>query len=572
MSPESRRPADAETRPARAGRERRPSSPGRRPDPRTRGRHGAPGPPERRAGPHRFALASLVLLLAALYATGLHPGVAAGDSAELQWAGPLLGTCHSPGYALQVLALKLFTALPIGGSVAWRANLLSAVMGIAGALALYGAVRRVTGRALAGWFAAATLALSSVYWWHSLVAEVYVFGAAFILLALYAAARFVLSDDPRWLGGAALALGVAVAERPSEALIVPAFVALWIAFRRRARLTPRRLLAAAALAFLPFLLAVGMNVAKGDPARLAARDDSLRDGIPGVDLSGEVTYDYGAGPGWVEKARYATFFTLGLKWSSRFSLLTLRVSLPGYAWLVSGIGAWGDRFMLEWQHDPMLRGGVSLGLPGLLLALAGVVLWRREAGWVLLGLGLVAGNLLFVLPYGAFDSMTFTIPSLIGLAFLAGLGCAGRPARPGGPTASASRLRVACLLLPLALILCNYHYVDRSTEALRSTVQERQRAASVSWPRESVILTTYWTAMTYRYLMQIEAGRSDIAVIHLPRGSFTAAARHLVGLGRPVFAWRPLVSREARRTLPPATPPDIRGLGFLYLDPRTVRF
>lgn len=572
MTPKSRRPARAETKPSMTDRKRRPAPRSHRPDRRRRSSPAAPEHQEGRAGPHRLALISLVALLAVLYATGLHPGVAEGDSAELQWAGPLLGTCHSPGYALQILALKLFTALPIGGSVAWRANLLSAVMGIAGALALYGAVRRVTGRVLAGWFAAATLALSSVYWWHSLVAEVYVFGAAFILLALYAAARFIESDDPRWLGGAALSLGVAIAERPSEVLIVAAFIALWLAFRRRARLTPARFLAAAVIAVLPFLLAVGMNVAKGDPTRLAARDDWLRDSLPGVDISGEVTYDYGAGPGLVEKVRYATFFTLGLKWSPRLSPQRIRVTIPRYAWLVSGIGAWGDRFMLERQHDPMLRGGVSLGLPALLLALAGVVLWRREPGWLLLGLGLVAGNLPFVLLYNAFDSMTFTIPSLIGLAFLAGLGCAGRPAPPGEQPARPSRLRFACLLLPLALILCNYRYVDRNTEALRSTVQERQRAVSASWPRESVIMATYWPAMTYRYLIQIEAGRPDVTVIHLTKESLPPAARHLAGLGRPVFARRLLVSREARQRLPPVTPSDLRDLDFLYLDPNIVLF
>jgi hypothetical protein len=144
----------------------------------------------------------------------MHPGVADGASAELQWAGPLLGICHSPAYAVQVSFLKLFGALPIGGSLAWRANVMSAVFGIAGCLALYGAVRRMTGRVLPGWIAATTLAFSSVFWSHALVAETYVFGAGFILLAVYSAVRFVESDRSAWLWATALLLGVAVAERP----------------------------------------------------------------------------------------------------------------------------------------------------------------------------------------------------------------------------------------------------------------------------------------------------------------------------------------------------------------------
>ena len=49
------------------------------------------------------------------------------------------------------------------------------VFGIAGCLALYGAVRRITGFIVPGLVAATTLGFSSIYWTHSLAAEAYVF-------------------------------------------------------------------------------------------------------------------------------------------------------------------------------------------------------------------------------------------------------------------------------------------------------------------------------------------------------------------------------------------------------------
>ena len=310
--------------------------------------------------PHRLAIASLAVLLSGVYASGLHPGVADGDSAELQWAGPLLGICHSPGYALQVSFLKLFGALPIGGSLAWRANVMSAVFGIVGCLALYGSVRRITGRVLPGCIAATTLAFSSVFWSHALVAETYVFGASFILLAVYTAVRFVESDRSPWLWATALLLGVAVAERLPELLIVPAFLALWLAFRRQVRLDWRRASICAGLMALPLVLAVGLNVARSDPERLPARDDALRDAIIGYHPH-EVTYDYGAGPGLVERLQSATSFVLGVRWSARVGTSHIGGTSLKYAWLLSGLGVWGDRFAPEVDHDFMLRGALAWG-------------------------------------------------------------------------------------------------------------------------------------------------------------------------------------------------------------------
>ena len=115
----------------------------------------------------RLAPLLLALFLFGVYLLGLHPGVDAGDSAELQLNAPLLGICHPPGYQIEVTVGRFWLLLPLGGSVAWRMNLLMAVMGVVGCLALYGSVRRVTGQTLPGVLSALLLGLSGVFWSHA---------------------------------------------------------------------------------------------------------------------------------------------------------------------------------------------------------------------------------------------------------------------------------------------------------------------------------------------------------------------------------------------------------------------
>src|ERR1700690_1641731 len=75
------------------------------------------------------------LALAALYIATLMPSVAGGDSGELTAAALTGGVPHPSGYPLFAILARLFAALPLGHSPAWRVNLLSAIsMAAAGGL------------------------------------------------------------------------------------------------------------------------------------------------------------------------------------------------------------------------------------------------------------------------------------------------------------------------------------------------------------------------------------------------------------------------------------------------------
>ena len=146
---------------------------------------------------HRLAIALIAALLAAAYYPLLCQGADMGDTAELQYAAPLAGICHPPGYQTEVSIGWLWCKLLPINTPAWRMNLLQLVCGIIGAIAFHGAVGRITHNPLAAFAAAATLGLSSIYWRHSLAAEVYVFYGAFLLGGLYFTVRLFQEDKTR---------------------------------------------------------------------------------------------------------------------------------------------------------------------------------------------------------------------------------------------------------------------------------------------------------------------------------------------------------------------------------------
>ena len=118
-----------------------------------------------------LSCAGIFAVVLAVYAWTLYPSVPGGDSGELTVAAYRLGVAHPPGYPLFTLLGKLFTLLPLG-SIAWRMNLLTAVLGSLAAAVLARAAWKITGSFAAGLFAGGMFAFSPLIWRWSIVAEV----------------------------------------------------------------------------------------------------------------------------------------------------------------------------------------------------------------------------------------------------------------------------------------------------------------------------------------------------------------------------------------------------------------
>ncbi len=525
--------------------------------------------------PHRLAAGLLVVVLGGVYLATLYPDVRRGDSAELQVMSALLGVAHPPGYALEMVAGKLFSVLPLGPNVAWRINLMQAVCGVIGALALYGTLYRLTGQILPGLVAALTLAFSTVYWMHSVIAEVYVFYGMFLLLGVYTAVRFLTTDRAVWLYLTALLLGVCVGSRPSELLILPALVGLWLGFRRRVRLSPGRIGVAVLLAVLPFVFTVGFFVVREDPALLHARDDALRDEILGVGTPlPELSFS--------ERLREAVLYSVGLKAAgqaefSKFSGERLAWDLHKYAWLLSGVGAFGDRFPADAKGTTVVpypareQGrGTSIGVLGLLLALVGLWRWRRQYGVVLLGAGLFLGNLVYYAYMHPVDNLHFTIPGLTGLALLIGLGVTTR-----GNAENRRRSLVyqaVCLAVPAFLLATNFGVVNFRTPEFRRHLALADLVKRTVLPDRPAIIATYSRAQRMRYLYWIDAEQPEVRVIVFRERFGPEELRRLVA-GLRGRGFTPLVSvgvvarQPAREMFVRSTPRALADVG-LFRAPR----
>jgi len=513
--------------------------------------------------PANLTVIVLIIVFSTVYLTTLLPGVSRGDSAELQYSCPLLGICHAPGYQIEVTFGKLFSILPIGSNTAWRINFMMAVFGTIGALALYGAVRRITGFIIPGIVAATILGFSSIYWTHCLQAEAYVFYSSFLLLAIYTLVRFIDSDKAGWLYLTALFLGVCIADRSSELFVLPAFFILWLFVRKKVRLNLPRILLTVVIFILPFVYTVGFFLLRSGPTNPAGRDNELRNQIVSGDFSA-------AEKNASEKLQQAMRHCLGLTYTKDVGLKADKVykTIDRYSWLLSGMGTFGYRYELGNSKNNGQARGTSVGILGILLILTAMVFWRRQYGWFVFGLAMFIGNFIFILWHSRWDNLTFTIPGQIGLCLLAGLGSAGIGNKEKQP--KQLLLQTICLAAPIFLLITNYRFMDMSTNQQYTALKSSYTQAAMPLPKNSVILDTYWPTMTIRYIFYIQANRPDLQVLYAGPEHWPEIVRYFAERDQPVFVRVTHFSDRLGKSLAKKTPPQIAQLGWRLMNPQIL--
>ena len=123
----------------------------------------------------------------ALYVQEASPSVGGGNSGEFQVMAHLLGIAHPPSYPLYLLLAKAFSLLPLPGDVAWRINVLTALLGavcvlLAGLIPLALAREpRAPAVLLASALAAAATSAMPRLWTLALEAEVFTLHLALVL-------------------------------------------------------------------------------------------------------------------------------------------------------------------------------------------------------------------------------------------------------------------------------------------------------------------------------------------------------------------------------------------------------
>ncbi|GAB4108693.1 MAG: hypothetical protein OHK0022_60550 [Roseiflexaceae bacterium] len=457
---------------------------------------------------------ALALAAFALYAATLLPGVGGGDTAEFQRAGPTLGLAHPSGYPLYTLLGWLWSQLPLGGTPAWRMNLLSAALAALALAAVYACGRALGQRPPAAAGAAAALGVSLTFWSQATIAEVYALALLLQALLFLALLAWRAGRLPLW--PAALLAGLALAHHLTVVLLLPGVVLFLLLARRvrraavAAQLAPRsgpRLLVPLCL-LLPLLLYLYIPLRA--PAWLSS---------------------------WAQMAEYASGTGMAADW-----LDPARLRAEGLGRLLDLAG----RFV--WLQ--LLPAGAALALLGALRLL------RRDpaaAALLLTGYALVFA---FCAAYYVADVEVFLLPAHLMMALLLGTGiddlrftiydlrlgggdklqrhttCSHRGLVIGGYALRITHYALV-LLIPLLLLWRN----QGTVRELNQPVFERTARAVLEQPVApgALLLGDWQVSEALRYLQAVEGRRPDLAFAATISQPFVLKAL----AGRPVYLLAP---------------------------------
>jgi len=197
--------------------------------------------------------AALGVVSFGVYLATLAPGLLGGASGEFQTLAAAPGYAHPAGAPVYVLLARLAAFLPVG-DVAYRVNLLSAVMGATAVGLTYLVGRSLVGRRWVSVAGATALAVSPTFWSQAIVAEAYACAIALVLAILLALSAWQKSGRSRWLAVAACLTAVGLGVHAGVLLIVPAALVLVV-------VTPRRWLVHGAAAAAGTTVGLGALVA-----------------------------------------------------------------------------------------------------------------------------------------------------------------------------------------------------------------------------------------------------------------------------------------------------------------------
>jgi len=439
-----------------------------------------------RKKPHLWVATGVFGLCLAVYVLTLAPGVLGGDSGELEYIPYILGVAHPTGYPLYTLLGWLWAHGVAVGDVAYRMNLLSAVLGASTAAVLYLIVQHLTSRQVPALLAAVLLAFSPTFWMQAIVAEVYTLNTTFIVVVIYLLLRWEATrPSDRYLLLAAFVYGLSLTHHRVILIFLPA-LALFVWLNDRRVFTNARLvLKIAALGFSPLLLYLYA------PLRIwqlypPIFHDQILDNLLGTSFGVEFE--------WPKVAVVGKFFVL----------LTRQ-----YGWATI-LGAWGLVASLATlprnRLDPSLTDFGSLER-------------HRPCAMMLLVAGLCTA--LFGLFYQAFDVEVFLLPFYLLFALWVGLGW---ETLDKAIRARAGTVLAAVLLLPaLAWSLWNGYNqlaVDRLDIRVgdipplsRSIAQTADEMFSYPYERDSTVLVDWGMAYALQYRQAVEGVRPDLEIM-----------------------------------------------------------
>ncbi|MBN1963459.1 MAG: DUF2723 domain-containing protein [Anaerolineae bacterium] len=321
--------------------------------------------------PAATGLAALIVYLQTML-----PGAGWGDIARFQYVARVWGIPHRFGYPLYIALTRVFGALPLGESIAYRVNLMSALCAALAAVSVYLIVVRLVRDRVAGVSAALSFAFSRALWGQAVVAEVYALNAVLIGAVLLILLIWHQEGDRRLLY---LGLGVyalSFGNHMTVVTLIPAVLFFLLATEPRIFLEPKAMAAMAGLALLgasQYLYVI-----------LRAQQQPLLNELGPFSWPGWVH--------WMTRSRFeGQFFGFGLSEQVdrlRLYLELLEKQFFRWGYILGWIGAW-ERLKSELSS-----------LVFLALAAAGIYLFGMNYGGVTFRIYLIPSYLIFAVFLG----------------------------------------------------------------------------------------------------------------------------------------------------------------------------
>ncbi len=177
------------------------------------------------------ALAAVFALI--VYLITLAPTVTGDDSGEFLAAAHTMGICHPPGYPLWTMLAKLFTLIAPVGSIESRIAFVSSFFGAATCFVVTLLVIKLTANRIAGFVAAAALAVSLEFWKWNVVAETYSLNAFLTVLGMLFLLYWYESRHTKYLYYFAAAYGLGLCNHHTMHFMGPVFALFIISVDRR---------------------------------------------------------------------------------------------------------------------------------------------------------------------------------------------------------------------------------------------------------------------------------------------------------------------------------------------------
>jgi hypothetical protein len=200
--------------------------------------------------PDIFCAGVVALVTAAIYLATLQPDFGGPeDTPKFQFLGYVLGTGHPPGYPLYVMLSHLFVRTLRVGTIAYRANLFSAMMAVLSCVAVFTVARVLGGSRWAAVCAAVALATGPSFWRSAVFAEVYSLAAAVVGVSLALLLTWGVRGTAVLLMAAIATTAAGFGNHLTIVGVIPAYVA-YVLWREHRVLTPRFVAVAALLVAL----------------------------------------------------------------------------------------------------------------------------------------------------------------------------------------------------------------------------------------------------------------------------------------------------------------------------------